>query len=777
MNRLWPRFAALVSSAALLVFASCLCFPASSQSSAPNAWLRLLQAEKQKTENRKHTDAAPAVRAETPVSFNNEVVPILTRRGCNMGTCHGAQYGKGGFKLSLAGFDSDLDYAHIVRQARGRRITLAEPASSLFLQKPIYALAHGGGKRLEPAGADYQTLLRWLRQGAPGPNPADPFVTKIEVSPAERILAPHGTPSQLTVRASYSDGTQRDVTAHTRISTLNEAIAACSPDGLVTPNGKGQTAIMARYGGQATVCTIIVPFRQNPAHFQTKASAGLSVQPNFIDALVERKQQQLGLSPSPLCDDRTFLRRSSLDIIGTLPTSGEISAFLSGKAPNKREKWIDTLLARPEYADYWTLKWGDLLRSNRTQLSPKGMWSFTSWIHDQFRDNRSMNAFARDLILPQGSVFTNGPSNYYRVADNPQALAETTSQVFLGIRLQCARCHQHPFEKWSQTDYYQFAAYFARVGIKDSADFGLFGQEKIVYIKSEGEAYHPKTNKPMRPAPLGVKLAALNGKPGDADADGDRRIALADWLTGTNNRLFARNIANRYWGYLFGRGIVNPIDDMRVTNPPANPQLLDALADELIRTNYDVKHLIKCIALSRAYQRSADATPDNRKDEWFCTHYLPKRLPAETLLDAIDFVCGTHEKYDDLPPGTRAIQLPDANTRSEFLDIFGRPLRLTDCECERQSEPNLSQTLRLMNGEATNRKAGQEGGRLAGLLAAKRTDAAILNEIYTAALGRSPRPKERNIVLCVLAFSPDRKAVFEDVLLTLLNSKEFLFNH
>jgi len=699
-----------------------------------------------------------------------------------MGACHGSQFGKGGYKLSLAGFDPDLDYQDTIKAARGRRISLIDPAHSLLLLKPTMAVPHGGGLRLNPASADYALLVRWLKQGAPGPNPADPTITAITVTPNEKILEKQGQSIDLKVMATYSDGSKRDVTAHARLSSLNDATAACTSEGHVTAAGQGQTAIMVRYSGLATVSTVIVPYRKKSSSAATPPNAArtdtISAQ---LDSIIERKQKQLNLPVSGLCDDATFIRRAFYDLIGTPPTRAELEAFVVDRKPDKRARLVDALLDRPEYADYWTLKWGDLLRSNRPALGTKGMWSFTNWIHEQVRSNRPVNGMVKDLILAQGSTFTNGPSNYYRVASNPQDLAETTSQVFLGVRMQCARCHHHPFEKWSQGDYYQFAAFFARVGLKGSTDFGIFGNENVVKVQDGGEVYHPKTGALMRPTALGVQQAALKegGKLPDPDADGDRRSALADWLTSSDNRLFSRNIVNRYWGYLFGKGIVNPIDDQRITNPPTNPQLLDTLADDLVKNRFDLKHLIKTICGTAAYQRSSEAVPGNEKDDIFLTHYQPKRLPAESLLDAIDYVCGTREKYQDLPNGTRAIQLPDPTVSSDFLDVFGRPQRLIACECERQSEANLSQTLRLMNGELVNRKAGQQGGRLAGMLAQGLSDDAILNDLYIAALARKPRLSEKRAVFSVLAFTPDdgRKAVFEDVLVTLLNSKEFLFNH
>ena len=713
-----------------------------------------------------------------PVSFNNEVEPILTRYGCNQGSCHGAQYGKGGFKLSLAAYDPDLDLMNTVRQSKGRRISLAEPDRSLLLLKPALLVPHGGGRRLERGLPDYKVMVQWLRDGTPGPNPKEPQVASIAVFPSERILPVAGEKQHLVVRATYTDGTIRDVTDQTRLTTLNDAIASCTPEGLITSVGKGQTAIMVRYGGQATVATMIVPF--TPVKPQAPISiAGLTGSAR-IDALVTRKQRAVGLVPSPLCDDRTFIRRVSFDLTGTPPTPARIAAFMANTSSDKREKLVDELLASPEYADFWTLKWGDLLRSNRSNLGEKGMWSFTNWIHTQFVQNRPVDQFVHEMILAQGSTFTTGPSNYYRVASNPQDLAETTSQLFLGVRLQCTRCHHHPFEKWSQTDYYQFAAFFARVGLKGSQDFGIFGNENVVKINDGGEVGHPKTGATMYPTPLGVTLAKLpDGKLPNPDAMGDRRRALADWLTAKDNRLFARNLVNRYWGYLFTRGLVNPIDDQRVTNPPTNPELLDALADELIASNFDLKHLLKTLCTTQTYQRSSEGTKQNYKDDTFFTHYLPKRLGAESMLDALDFACGTQEKFNQLPTGTRAIQLPDPQVNSDFLDTFGRPQRVIACECERTSEPNLSQTLKLMNGDKLNGKVTDGNGRLAKMINAKATDDAILNELYNAALGRPPRQDERRLIMATLAFAlpKDRKSVFEDVLVTLLNSKEFLFNH
>ncbi|HEV2473774.1 MAG TPA: DUF1549 domain-containing protein, partial [Chthonomonadales bacterium] len=716
--------------------------------------------------------------AAEPISFANEIIPALTRAGCNQGACHGSQFGKAGFKLSLAGFDPYLDYTDIVKQARGRRINIADPTRSLILLKPTMSVPHGGGRRLVLGSPDYNLIVQWLKEGAPGPHHKDAVVTGVEVTPAERVMAARGDSQQLEVRAQYSDGVTRDVTNEALISSLNDSVASCTPDGLVKATGPGQTAIMVRYMGQAAVSTVLLRYPRSGNAASLAAASHATGASATIDALVARKQTELGLSPSCLCSDRTFIRRVSFDLIGTAPTPEQISQFVANRSPDKRAKLIDSLLDRPSYADFWTLKWGDLLRSNRASLGVKGMWSFTNWIHGQFAKNRPIDKFVKDMILSEGSGFTNGPANFYRVATNPQDLAETTSQVFLGVRLQCARCHHHPYEKWSQDDYYRFAAFFARVGVKGSNDFGIFGNDQIVRINDNGEVNNPATGAVMPPTPLGVRLASYTGTTAPSpDADGDRRITLANWLVSPDNRLFARNIANRYWGYMFGKGIVNPIDDERVTNPPSNPELLDFLADQLVKSGFDLKHLLRIICNSETYQRSSRATLQNCRDDTFFTHYLPKRLPAETLLDAIDSACGTREQFPDLPLGTRAIQLPDPAVSSDFLDMFGRPQRLIACECERGSDTNLSQTLRLMNGDLVNRKVAQSGGRVTRDVAKGEPDGAIIDDLYEASLGRPARPRERNIILGLVAFSPHRKHVYEDVLLTLLNSKEFLFNH
>ncbi len=697
-----------------------------------------------------------------PVSFTNEVVPVLTRYGCNQGACHGAQYGKGGFKLSLLGYDPDVDYTALVKLAKGRRLCRPHPERSLFLLKPTGTVAHAGGQRFVVDSPAYRLLRQWIEEGTPGPLAKEAHIVALEVLPWERVMRPREL-QRLLVRARFSDGATRDVTGLTRITSLNEGVAEVTADGLETATGRGATAIMARFLGLAAITRVTVPF-----HDEVPAAVRYPSLVNFIDEPVARQWRAMGLVPSGLCSDSEFIRRASLDAIGTLPTPEEAQAFLASQAPDKRARLIDALLARPEYADYWAVKWGDLLRINRGSLGEKGMWSFYGWLHAALQEDRPIDRWVRELITAQGSTFTNGPANFYRVASNPSDLAETTSQVFLGIRLQCARCHHHPFEKWSQDDYYSLAAYFARVGTKGSEEFGIFGGEQVVRVRGSGEVRHPKTKAELRPRPLDGAVL---------DDPVDRRRALARWLTDKKNPFFARNIVNRYWALLMGRGIVEPVDDMRVTNPPSNPALLDALAADFVARGYNLKALLRTIMNSRVYQLSSQATPENQADEVFFSHYRIKRLPAETLLDAVGAATGTVEKFPDLPRGTRAIQLPDASVDSYFLDTFGRPPRQIACECERAAEPNISQALHLMNSDLVNGKITRNDGRVQRLLTAGASTGALIRELYLVTLSRPPRLVERATAQRLMGKAPSFKEGVEDLLWTLLNSREFLFNH
>jgi hypothetical protein len=478
----------------------------------------------------------------------------------------------------------------------------------------------------------------------------------------------------------------------------------------------------------------------------------------------------LGLTPSPLCADEEFLRRLSLDAIGTLPTSAETRAFLADNSPDKRAKVIDRVLDRPEFVDYWALKWGDLLRINRDALNEKGMWSFHNWVRGQLRDGRPVDEFVRDIVTAEGSTYTDGPANFYRIGRTAEDWAETTAQVFLGVRMQCAKCHHHPFEKWSQDDYYGLAAFFTRLGTKASQEFGIFGQEQVVYLRAAGEQRHPRKGTLVKPHPLG-------GAP--ADDPFDRRKPLADWITAADNPFFARNVANRFWGYLMGRGLVEPLDDMRATNPASNPELLDALAADFVAHKYNLKHLIRTILNSRAYQLSSSVAPGNEADATnvHFTRYTVRRLTAEQVADAADSATGTREKYVGLPTGTRAIQLPDPKVRSYLLDVFGRPPRQISCECERTATPNIAQALHLLNGDTLNKKIADPTGRVEQLLNAKTPPAKIVEELYLVTLSRPPHADESAKALEWIGRAPSPREGAQDLLWVLMNSREFLFNH
>ncbi|HEV3162944.1 MAG TPA: DUF1553 domain-containing protein [Isosphaeraceae bacterium] len=701
-------------------------------------------------------------RASEPrrVSFRNEIEPVLTKLGCNQGGCHGSQHGKGGFKLSLLGFEAEPDFTAIVKSAEGRRVTPFAPDESLFLKKPTLTVAHGGGRRMEAGSAEYALIRLWLEQGALEPTENEPTVSALQVLPAHRVLEV-GEHQRLIVLATLSDGSVRDVTDHARYDTLNEGTARVSPTGVAETVGQGETNIMVRYQGHAAMARLTVPYaRGKPFDFPIH---------NIVDAKAEAKWRELGLAPSDLCTDVEFLRRAMLDMLGTTPTLDEIDAFLTDSSPQKRALLIDRLLERPEYVDYWSLKWGDLLRINSDRLGAQGMLAFNLWLRESFRANQPVNQMVAELVTAQGSIYTNGPANYFRVASNPEDLAETTAQVFMGVRLQCAKCHHHPFEAYGQDDYYGLAAYFARVRTKNSDEFGLFGREQVIYVTKAGEVRQPRSGQIMKPTPL-------NGSP--ADDDIDRRRALAHWLTQPDNRWLARNVVNRYWGYLMGKGLVNPIDDLRETNPPSNPELLNALADEFIKGGYDLKDLLRVIMTSRVYQLSSQPTPDNRLDTAFFTHYTVKRLTAEQLLDAVNLATGTVEKFPLKPAGTRAIALPDTNYSSYFLDTFGRPGRVIACECERSTDPNLSQALHMMNGELINRKVSQLDGRLARLLKdPKLTDDTLIQTLYRLSFNRPATDAEVTTAAALIHEAPNRTLGAQDLFWGLLNSKEFLFNH
>jgi hypothetical protein len=699
---------------------------------------------------------------DSPVSFSREVEPVLTKFSCNSGNCHGAQHGRGGFKLSLFGFDPAFDYAQITQSAEGRRVVLSDAERSITLRKPTLQMEHGGGEKFAIDSRPYQALKQWLEDGAPEPGVNDATVTALEVFPAHRVMTPEEK-QQLAVTAIWSDGRREDVAANAQFDSLNDAVAVVSTDGLITAKAAGETHVMIRFGGQASIASITLPYAKLERFPALVAN-------NFIDDALAKKWKDLGLLPSPLSSDGEFFRRLHLDVIGTLPEPGEVKAFLADKSADKRARAIDRVLDRPEFVDFWALKWGDLLRINRTALQEKGMWSFHNWVRAQLRDNKTVDEFVRDIITAEGSTFTDGPVNYYQVGRTPDEWAETTSQVFLGARMQCAKCHHHPFEKWSQDDYYGMAAFFSRLGAKPSPEFGIFGRESVIYIKNAGEVSHPRKRTVMKPRPL-------DGA--DMDDEFDRRRKLAEWMTAKENPFFARNFANRFWGYLMGRGLVEPLDDIRATNPASNPALLDQLAKDFADHRFDLKHLLRTILNSRAWQASSTTLEGNAADgdNTHFTRYTTKRLTAEQMADGLDFVTGAREKYPGLPLGTRAIQLPDSGVRSYLLDVFGRPARQVTCECERAVKPNIAQALHLLNGDFLNRKISDPLGRIEKLLAGKKNPPEAIEEIYLAALGRPPSAEEQSKAAGWVEQAGTFREGLQDLMWALLNSREFLFNH
>jgi hypothetical protein len=706
------------------------------------------------------------------ISFEHDVIPVISKAGCNQGACHASQYGKGEFKLSLFGFAPEQDHPQFVRDWQQRRVSFVSPKDSLILKKATLTVSHGGGQRFRIDSFEHRLLLAWLTAGAKGPVKGSARVVDLQVTPSERVYK-MGETQQLQLIATYSDGAQRDVTHFGIYDSMGEGVAAISKSGLVEAVGAGQAPIMIRFQGQAKVSNVLVP---------REGSVDLSkfVAKNSVDKLVKEHWKLLNFKPAEVCSDEVFVRRAFLDSIGTMPSREKIAAFLESKVLNKREQLVDELLGltgdskrdiyTSEWSAYWALKWGDLLRNNRNKVGDGGMWAFHNWLRESLRANKPVDQFVQEIITAQGSIYANGPANYFKIATKAEDLAETTAQVFLGIRMQCARCHHHPFEVYSQADYYGLAAFFTRVGTKGSSDFGVFGRDSIVMIKNSGSISHPRTRKAVPPTPL-------LGDPVSTKDLRDLRRPLAKWLTSKDNKLFSRNIVNRIWGYFMATGLVESIDDMRATNPASIPALLNGLSTEFSDGGYDLKQLMRTIMTSQVYQLSSKPLPENATDTRFYLHYNVKRLPAEVLLDAIDHACGTQERFKGVPLGTRAIELPDSNYASYFLDTLGRPKRVVACECERTSDPNLAQVLHILNGDLIQRKLTDKNGRIAKLLTAKSKPDAAVQEMYLATFCRQATPAELDHAREFLATSKSERQGYEDVLWALMNSREFLFNH
>jgi len=706
------------------------------------------------------------------VSFRNHVIPVMTKMGCNSGACHGAAAGKNGFKLTLRGYDPETDYVTLTRQAAGRRTNPLEPARSLILLKPTRTIPHMGGRRFDVGSPEYRIIAGWIASGMPPPTDADPRIRSVEVTPARRVLA-EGDELQLAVKARFSDGTVEDVTRWARYTSGDETVAEVGDTGLVKMQGYGETAINVSYLSQVAPARVAVPFPLTvPAETYAQAERR-----NFIDDLVLAKLQQLHFAPAGPCTDAEFVRRAFLDAAGILPSPEDVERFVADPSPAKRDRLVDALLERPEFVDYWAYKWSDVLLVSSRKLSRKSAQAFYDWIREGVAANKRWDAFARELTTASGRSDEQGAVNYFLIHRSPIDLAESYTQAFLGLTLTCARCHNHPLEKWTQRDYYGFANLFARVAHKSE------GGSLVVYSTPAGDlnlgqgSSSPRIGKPLPPRPL-------DGKPLPLGSGQDRREYVARWLTAADNPLFARAVVNRVWGNFLGRGLVNPVDDLRSTNPASNDELFAAVARDFVAHGYDVKHLIRTIMTSATYQRSSQTSALNIDDDRYYSHYLIRRLPAEVILDAFSQVTGVPEKFEGYPLGTRALQLPDTRVKSYFLTAFGRPERLVTSAAERQQDPTLAQALHVINGDTLNRKLMAEGGTIDRLAGAAGGDEAVVRALYLSALSREPTAAEKAALLEALggqegapASPSNRRLAVEDVAWALLTSKEFLFNH
>lgn len=695
-----------------------------------------------------------------PVSFHNETLAALTKAGCNMGACHGSPSGKGGFRLSLRGYDAPLDALTLRTEAYGRRTNILDPDDSLLLKKPLMEVAHGGGRRLMQGDAAHTVLRQWIAEGMRLDTDAHAVLEHIEVLPKQRVFGDHGDRQQLMVNGYYSDGSIRDVTALTVFSSSAESVATVDAHGLVEKEGRGEAAILARIldkmdTGYVTFLETVEGFAWNdPAEF------------NFVDELVDAKLQQLQIPPSDLCSDDEFLRRATLDATGRLPTIGESQAFLNDLSEDKRTRLVDQLLSSQDHAAFWALKWADVLRVNSGKLNAAGVAKFNRWIYEGVLNDQPMDDFAEQLLTATGSVYENPAASYWRASREPTDATETTAQLFLGIRIQCAKCHNHPFERWSQDNYYGISAAFARIGRKP----GATANDEVIFTQDSGDVTQPRTGKTM-------KVHLLLKGDVDVPPEQDRREVFAEWLTEPDNPFFAKSVVNRIWGHLMGRGIVDPVDDFRDSNPPSNAELLDELSRQFVANGFSRRWAIRTIMTSATYQRSSRTNDLNQDDEIYFSHATTRMLTAEQLLDAICSVTSVPETFAGVPAGTPAAQLPEPPKDHYFLKIFGQPQREMACECERANESNLSQALQMINGPTVHNKLRDDNGRINKMMTDGKSDEEIITALYLSAVARTPSTEELTAATNHIANSENRRFGLEDVGWAVLNSKEFLFQH
>lgn len=697
-----------------------------------------------------------------PISFTNDVEPVLMKAGCNTGSCHGSARGKNGFQLSLFGYDPPNDYTRLTREIRGRRLNTGVPDESLMLLKPLGKVIHEGGTVIEEDSLPYAMLLRWIDEGAKNDPPDPPKLTGVEILPKEVVLDGEGTQQRLVVRALYSDGSDRDVTDLSVLSSSDDLVVTMDGQGVATAKGRGEAYLMARFGSFAVVSQVIAL----PAGLQMEWPG---VTPyNYIDEMIFTKLKKLRIPPAELCSDEVFVRRAYIDILGVLPTVEESHAFFESPSENKRAELVDQLLQRPEFAKVWAMKWADLLRMRSTAniLDRKALHRYNDWLSHAISTNKPLDELVTELLTSQGGNFASPAVNFYVAERDTLKMSENVAQVFMGIQIMCAQCHNHPFERWTMEDYYSFAAFFSQVGQKGSDD----PRERIIFDSRGGEVKNAKNGQVMAPKFLGGATPDVKGK--------DRRAVLAEWLTSPENPWFAQTLVNRAWQHFFGKGITDPPDDVRVTNPPSHPILLDEMARRLTEQKYDLRTLVRDICTSYTYQMATQPRDPVIKDDRNFSHALVRRLPAEQLLDAISQVTQTKVKFPNLPLGASATAVADGPSGNRFLTLFGRPVRDTVCVCERRGEPTLAQALHLINGGTVQSALQAADGRVGRLATADPfVPDPVIDEIWIAAFSRPPTDDERAEMATYLASVEDKRAALEDVMWSVVNSKEFIFNH